>query len=137
MIARLVVRSVNLLSKSAVEDVVHERRFPATRNAGDNNKLAEREFDSDVLEVVFARSLNGQSLAASFVALRRRFNHEPAREILAGERFGVVLNLRGRSASDELASVAAGSTTEIDHVIGAQDGLGVVLHYQHGVAEVA
>ena len=44
---------------------------------------------------------------------------------------------RGRAAGHQFAAEAARAGAEIDHVVGALDGLGVVLDHQHRVAQVA
>ena len=43
----------------------------------------------------------------------------------------------GVPAGHQFAAQPARARAEIDHVIGALDGLGIVLHHQHGVAHVA
>ena len=62
---------------------------------------------------------------------------ERARKILAGERCGIRSISRGRALRHQFAAQASGAGAEIDHIIGALDGLGVVLHHQHRVAHVA
>ena len=44
---------------------------------------------------------------------------------------------RGVPAATRCAAQASGAGSEIDDVIGALDGFGIVLHHQHGVAEIA
>ena len=50
---------------------------------------------------------------------------------------GVALDFGRRAAGHQFSAEASGAGTEIDHVIGALDGFGVVLHHEHGVAHVA
>ena len=46
--------------------------------------------------------------------------------------------MSARSAlGHQVAAMASGAGAEVDHVIGAADGVFVVLDHQHGVAEVA
>ena len=52
LLARLAFR----LQEIPVEDVVDERRFAGTGNAGDAGENAERNVDVDVLEIVLARA---------------------------------------------------------------------------------
>ena len=59
--AGLVVRAVDLLRQRAVEDVVHQRRFAAARNAGDHGERAQRNLDVDVLQIVLARARDHQT----------------------------------------------------------------------------
>ena len=44
------------LQQIPIKDVVDERRFAGTGNAGDAGENAERDFDIDVLQIVFARA---------------------------------------------------------------------------------
>ncbi len=58
-------------------------------------------------------------------------------KILPGERLRVAFDLPRRALRDQFAAQPSRAGTEIDHVIGALDGFGVVLDHQHGVAQVA
>ncbi len=44
---------------------------------------------------------------------------------------------RGVPAATRCAAQASGAGSEIDHVIGAFDGFGIVFDHQHGVAQIA
>ena len=46
-------------------------------------------------------------------------------------------DLRRRSLGDDLAAMDAGAGADVEHVIGLQDRILVMLHHDHGVAEVA
>ena len=50
---------------------------------------------------------------------------------------GACGNCVGRTAGHHIAAVPARAGAEVDHVVGAPDGLFVVLHHQHGVAQIA
>ena len=50
---------------------------------------------------------------------------------------GLRVDLGRRAGGHELAAQASGAGPEIDDVIGALDGFGVVLDHEHGVAEIA
>ena len=69
-------------------------------------------------------------------AVGRPHGHR-ARQILGGERGRVGQHLGGGALRDDLAAVDAGARADIDHVIGLQDRVLVVLDHDHRVAEVA
>jgi hypothetical protein len=58
-------------------------------------------------------------------------------QILAGQRTGTGADIAGRSVRHQMAAEASRARPEVDHVVGAADGLFIVLDYQHGVAEIA
>ena len=71
----------------------------------------------------------------------RRFvgnRHRPlAREIMAGQRRRVGGDLARRSFRDDLAAMHARARPDVDHIVGGEDRVLVVLDHDHGVAEVA
>ena len=75
-----------------------------------------------------------------FSGLRRLSRYgdgELSREVLAGERAGVLLDLVGRALGDDLAAVDAGAGPHVDDAVRHADRLFVVLHDEHGVPQVA
>ena len=131
-------RSVEVARGGDVERVVDERRFARSRDAGDAGEQADRQFECDVLEVVAARA--GQRQLARRVALprlARRFDAASAGEVSAGHRRWIVFDLLRRSFGDDVAAVDPGSGADVDDVIGAADGVLVVLDDDHRVADVA
>ena len=69
-------------------------------------------------------------------APERAIPRVPARYCPVSES-GLLLDLARRALRHQLPAQPSRAGTQIDHVIGALDGLGVVLHHQHGVAEIA
>ena len=71
-------------------------------------------------------------------ALRRHFDRQPARQVLAGDAaFGSASTSAYRAGDDDFAAAHAGAGTEIDDVIGRPHRVLVVLDHQHRVAHVA
>jgi len=62
---------------------------------------------------------------------------EAARQILACERIGRRGHVLGRAAGHKVAALLAGSRAEVDDVVGAADGLLIVLHHEYRVAQIA
>src|SRR5579883_3488857 len=135
--ARLLARAVDFAGQRAVENFVDQRRFAAAGNAGDDGKQPERDSDLDVLEIVLARAADHKLLAVGLAPYCGYGDVEVARKIAAGERGRVLGDLPGLAGGDQRAAEAAGAGAEVDHVIGALDGFGVVLHDEHGVAHIA
>ncbi len=50
---------------------------------------------------------------------------------------GLLRDFARRTGGHQAAAQPSGAGAEIDHIIGAFDGFGVVLHNQHGVAQIA
>ena len=131
------MRSVDFLGQRAIENIVDERGFAAARNAGDDDEAAERKFDGDVLQIVLARAVNDELFAVAVAAPGGGLNRQASGKILAGERGGILAISRGVPAGNQLTTQPPGAGSEIDDVIGALDGLGIVLDHQHRVAEIA
>ena len=109
---------------AAVEDVVDQRRFAAAGNARDHDERAQRELDVDVLEVVLARAPYHELLAVSRAARRRR-SHATRRPTGTGRssESGFAAISWRRSRGHQLAAEPSRARAEIDHVVGALDGL--------------
>ena len=87
---------------------------------------------------MLARAAHDELLAVAVAASGGRFDPDGAGKILAGERSGISFGFRAACRQrPDCAAQAPGAGPEIDDVVGALDGLGIVLHHQHGVAEIA
>src|SRR3954451_23898312 len=127
---------VQLAGDRLVQRVDQQRRLAAAGDAGDAGEQAERNFGRDVLEVVAARV---DHLDGAAMVRRTPFRHldlELAREIFAGQRVGVAHDFGGRAFGDDVAAMHAGAGADVEHVVGEQDRVLVVLDHDYGVAEV-
>ena len=75
-------------------------------------------------------------LSAVAPFLRHR-DGELARQVAPGQRRGIRHDLGRRPLGDDFAAMHPGPRPHVDQVIGLQDRLFVMLHHQHGVADVA
>ncbi len=66
----------------------------------------------------------------------RHADAEFAGEIAAGERILRFADFRGSATGDEVAAETACAGAEIDHVVGALDGIGIMLDDKDRVAHV-
>ena len=69
--------------------------------------------------------------------LGRRRDLQLAAQILAGDRVLVLEDVLGRAFGDDVAAMDAGAGADIDHIVGGEDRVLVVLDDDHGVADVA
>ena len=58
-------------------------------------------------------------------------------EVLAGQRSVVVDDVLRRALRDDAPAVLAGAEAQVEHMVGREDRILVVLHDQHRVAQVA
>ena len=130
------LRLVQAVGDRVVQGLVDQGRLARAGDAGDAAEDAERDRDVDPLQVVFAGAAHAQG-AGRFAPLRRHLDPALAREVLAGERGGVLGDLGRRPGGDHVAAVLAGARPEVDQVVGGEHRPLVVLDHDHRVAEVA
>ena len=102
VLARGVVRSVDFFRQRAIKNVVDERRFAAAGNAGDGDEAAQRKFDGDVFEIVFARAAHDELLSVAAAAAGGRFDADGSGKILAGERSGISFDFARRARGHQM-----------------------------------
>ena len=102
-------------------------------------KAAERDRGGDVLQIVAGRAGDGELSrlgdlrgACSGISI----SSAPERYFPVSER-GLLHDVLRRALRDDLAAVDAGGRADVDHVVGGEDRLLVVLDHDHRVAEVA
>ena len=129
-------RAVHLLHERPVEDVVHQGALAGARHAGHGDEAPQRDLHIQVLEVVLARPAHDQPVVAGRSAQRRHRDAALAAEVLAGERRLVAQQCLDGAAVDDVAATSARAGPDVHHVVGGADGLLVVLHDDHRVAEI-
>ena len=116
------------------QDVVHQRRLPRARHAGDRGQRPERNARVHAVQVVQPGTPHGEP-ALGGTARRRHADALLAGEVLPRERAGVA-HARRRALVDELAAGCAAPRSQLDHPVGGAHRGGIVLHYHHGVPGV-
>ena len=120
------------------QHVARECRLARAGNAGDGNQSPQRHVDIDVLQVV-------QVGAAQFQLLPLPVHH-PSRlhrmlhcmqQVAAGHRFGNAADVAHLPLGHHAATALAGAWADVDDVVGAADGVFVVLHHHQRVALLA
>ena len=129
--------AVELARNGIVERVDQQGGLATATNAGNAGEQAERDLGVDVLEIVATRvdHLDGAPLVGR-LALGHR-HAEFAGEIFTGPGARRGDDVIHRAFGDDVATVNAGTRADVEYVIGAADGVLVVLDHDHGVAEVA
>ena len=111
--------------------------FATTRYAGDAGEGAERDFGTDIFEVVRLRAGHLERFAIALTALGRHSDLQHAGEILASQAFGVGHDVIDRAFGHDFAAVDAGTGADVHNMIGHADGVFVMLDDDHGVTEIA
>ena len=76
-------------------------------------------------------------LILAAISPRRNFDAPFAGQVLPGQRVRIRRHLVRRALGHDASTVHAGAGPEVQHMVGRADGILVVLHHQHRVAEVA
>ena len=162
----LFVGAVDLLGRSRIQGVVHQRGFARAGHAGDTGEQAHREFSRDVLQVVAASAHHSQRLLGSAVhhgggetakhigrrcssshaatvlnfpraALGGHRDVQSARHIAASQRRGVGFNFCRRALRHHPPSMHSRAWPHVDAMVSSADHVLVVFHHQHAVTDVA
>lgn len=130
-------RLVQLTVGDAKQGVVDQGRLAGAGDPGDAGHHPDRQVQVDVAQVVAARPLEFQPFAGERGALGGDGDLLAAREIVTGKRLGVGDDLLRRALGDDGAAVHPGTRADVEHVVGEANGILVVLHHDHRVAEIA
>src|SRR6185437_8086012 len=135
--AGLFAGAVEGFGEGAVEGVIDERAFTGAGDAGDDGHDAERKFDGEVVQVVALCAFDGDPFAVGGARGEAVADGDFSGEVAPSERGCGLHDLGGSAFSDEAAAEASGSRAEVEDVVGAADGVLIVLDDEDGVAEVA
>ena len=117
---------------------VDQGGFPRAGHAGDAGEHPDGDVEIHIAQVVAAGATDGQAFfRIARAALGGDGDSLFARQVLAGDGAGGLDDIRHRALGDDLAAVDAGPGADIHHVVGGADGVLVVFHHDHRVAEVA
>ena len=126
--------TTKVFGERIVKNFVHQCRFSTTRNACYSRNRAKRELNVDVLQIVFARTLNADKiapLAPHFGNLYFKF----AGQILRRKALAVSLQLLMIALKNHFTAKPSGHRTNVDNLVGSADNVLVVFHNNHRVAD--
>src|SRR5260221_6353929 len=137
-IAELFFAGVVLFCGERAEDnVVHERGFSGTADAGDDGEDIQRNHEVDVFEIVHGSAEDAKKFSIWLVADIGNRYAQFAAEIFSSERLLIVEHVSVSAGKEELAAEVARARAEIDDVACSLNGVGIVLDDEDSVAEVA
>ena len=120
-----------------VDHVVHERGLARSADAGDARQQPERNFDVDVLQVVFARAQDAQPLHARPAARAGHGNRQLVAQVARRERPRVLQQSLAGTGIDHAAALFAGAQPHVHDCVGDANHVGVVLDHDDRVALIA
>jgi hypothetical protein len=85
---------------------------------------------------VLARVVDRDEVAGALAAGRRDGDRQRAGEVAPGERVRVRHDLVGRPDRDDVTAELTRAGAEVDDIVGRANRLLVVLHHEHGIADV-
>ena len=80
--------TVELFCQRAVQDVIHESRFPRTGDAGNHGHYAERKYHVEILQVILACSEDRNRLTIGTAAFGQHGDALPSGHVGARQRIG-------------------------------------------------
>src|SRR5947209_10198453 len=127
---------VQVLVERLDDDFVDQRRLARAAHARHARERAQRQIDVDAFEVVRLRADHAERAAALLAVLRDRDELAP-REVRAGERFRILLDLLDRADGEDAAALRARAGADVDDDVGRAHRVLVVLDDDQRVADVA
>ena len=116
---------------------MNQRRFTAAGNAGHDDQAAQRKINADIPQVVLARATHRNEAPISSPPDDRSSNRKPARKIFPGERVLILHDLRRSALRNQGAPQPSCARTQINHIIGTLNRLGIVFDHQNRIAQIA
>src|SRR5690606_5513552 len=118
-----------------VQRAARERARARSGHAGDTYEPLQGDLDVDVPQVVQGRALDAyHGLGRAGPAVLEQRMSQRFGQAAAGDRLGVPEQRLHATRCDDAPAVHAGAGPEVDHVLGAADGVLVVLDHDDGVA---
>ena len=137
VLARVGDGAVELFRQNGIENAVDERGFSRTRKARDAHETAQGNIHVQILQIVLCRSADRKHVSVARAARFRNGDPASSREVVSRDGGRILLDLLGRSRRHDQAAVNARTGANIKKIIGVLHRLLVMLHHDHGVADVA
>ena len=119
------------------QHVLYQGRFARATDARYTDQALQRELNGQVLQVVFARTLQNQTWrVVSHQTLEPQANGFARAQVGTGQGVGGLQGL-GRAIEHNAAAAHTGAGTHVQNAVRAQHHRRVVLHHHQGVAGIA
>ncbi len=128
---------IEVLTQPLTENLHQERTLAAAADTGDADELAQRDTDVHILQIVLGRAQHLQPLAIAWPALLGHGDTLAAAQVGPGQAGRVGRHLLRRALRHQLAAMLARPRPQIEQPIGGAHRVLIMLHHQHGVAQVA
>ena len=123
-------------SQCVVKNFHGQSGLAGAGNTGDADKLAERDIDCQVFEVVFPSADYAQFFSGTVAAAFRNWDEFSTAEVRACDGIRRGFDLLRRALRYQVSALLARAGTKVYHPVSRTDGFIVVLHNQQRVAEV-
>ena len=138
MFARNDTGTIEMARQRLIEDVGDQGGLARARYARHRHEHRQRKLRGDVLQVVGAGTDDPQgAVGIARATPGRHLDPELVAQVSRGQRRRVFEDLVDGALGHHFPTEAAGARTEVDDMISRPDRVLVVLHDDHGVAEVA
>ena len=118
------------------QDLQHQRTLAGPRHAGDAGQQPQWKLRVHRFQIMLAGAHDREKPLGPPRARGQRHPFLPA-QILPGQRVGMPHDVRGRPLRHDGPAVHAGAGPHVHDMIRHAHGRGVVLHDQHGIAQIA
>ncbi len=136
MFARFFLQAVRDLRRPFIQDLVDQAALARTGNPGHADKLAQREFHVDILEIVRSGTLDDNTVTVARPPLIRHIDLLRARQILPGQGFLAVHDILHGALRDQFAAVNTRARSDVHDMVCRVHGILIVLDYHQGIADV-
>ena len=136
MLANFCLASMEMTCHSRIENVVDQRGFTGSGDTCYRNQHAQREFDCEILQIVFFSTTDFNIAFRSSRLLSDR-NCFSSSKIIPGERLFVFEQRFWAACVNHTTALSTGAWPKVDDMIGRSDGVFVMLHHDDGITNVS
>ena len=130
--------SMHCLLRHLQKHFIHQRTFATARDAADANQAAEWKCNINIFKVVLTGAFDHDRFRLAHFAPRAGNLHATsAAQIHAGQTRGMRGDFRGSSVRHNFSTMSARAWTNVHHKIGGSNCVLIVLHHDHGVANIS
>ena len=129
-------RIIEYAGQFAAQNLVNQRTLAGARNTRHyGQRTIQRDFDIDILEVIFGGTANFQfrCILINLLARRRNFNRLATTQISARQRSLILLKFLDGPCRNHATALYAGTRPHVNHTVRMAHGVFVVFHDNQGI----